>query len=104
MTNGSCQSTCESHIQPQEKPASSARCIIATTPLAGGFVCRTTPKSIFSPERTVVRALHQVLIQPPGEERPVAGVPGVRALFDDRPPAGQGGHHPAGDLHALVRG
>ena len=48
-TNVSCQSTCESNVHPYPNPASSARFIIATTPLAGGLGCSTTPNSITPP-------------------------------------------------------
>src|SRR5580704_17690749 len=110
MTNGSCHSTCESQVQPWEKPASSARCIIAITPLAGGLVCSTTPKSMIPPKKKdlyterVGSCLQQVLIQSAGEERAVARMALVCAVVDDHAAAGQGGHHPAGDLHTLVGG
>src|SRR6202522_2604264 len=48
-TNVSCQSTCESNVHPYRNPAASARFIIATTPLAGGLGCSTTPNSITPP-------------------------------------------------------
>src|SRR5580693_1680356 len=48
-TNVSCQSTCESNVHPCPNPAASARLIIATTPLAGGLGCSTTPNSITPP-------------------------------------------------------
>src|SRR5580700_8890456 len=102
MTYGSCHSTCESQVQPWEKPASSARCIIAITPLAGGLVCSTTPKSMISPRKTGTERggsqLQQILIQPAGQERSVAGLALVSAGVDHRAAAGQGGHHLAGDL------
>ena len=50
-TNVSCQSTCESNVHPYPNPAASARFIIATTPLAGGLGCSTTPNSITPPRR-----------------------------------------------------
>src|SRR5580704_648472 len=106
MTNGSCHSTCESQVQPWEKPASSARCIIAITPLAGGLVCSTTPKSMIPPRKTGTERsgsqLEQVLIQPAGEERSVARIALVSAVVDHHVAAAQGGLHPAGDLQALI--
>ena len=46
MTNGSCHSTCESNVQPYEKPIRSAPAIVSMTFAAGGSVCNTRPKSI----------------------------------------------------------
>ena len=57
-TNVSCQSTCESNVHPYPNPAASASFIIATTPLAGGLGCSTTPNSIkppISPSRLTLR-------------------------------------------------
>src|SRR6476646_9826408 len=48
-TNVSCHSTWESNVHPQVNPAASARCIIATTPVAGGLGCSTTPNSMCPP-------------------------------------------------------
>ena len=84
MTNGSCHSTCESHVQPWLKPASSACRIRSTTALAGGLFCSTTPKSIPIPSEKPKRsfmpngrwcALKQILIQPAGRKVPWPGAP-----------------------------
>ena len=50
MTNVSCHSTCESNVHPYPNPAASARFIISTSPVAGGFGCNTTPNSIVPPD------------------------------------------------------
>ena len=46
ITYGSCQSTCESNVQPWLNPSSSARTIRSTTADAGGSVCSTSPMSM----------------------------------------------------------
>ena len=88
-TNVSCQSTCESNVHPYPNPAASARFIIATTPLAGGLGCSTTPNSITPPNHaaneaprrrgavagaggTTVRS-DEILIEITGQEGAVAG-------------------------------
>src|SRR6185437_11294083 len=48
-TNVSCHSTWESNVHPYPNPAASARFIMATTLVAGGFGCRTTPNSMTPP-------------------------------------------------------
>src|ERR1700742_1298435 len=96
MTNGSCHSTCESNVQPYEKPRPSAARMVSTTALAGGSVCRTTPKSMS-------RSSVQVLRQLPREELSVAGAAVVLAALDEHATPRQHRVHPAGDPHALVR-
>ena len=58
ITNVSCHSTWESNVHPYPNPAASARFIIATTPVAGGFGCSTTPNSMTPPTLPVTPARH----------------------------------------------
>src|SRR4051812_4760046 len=97
MTNGSCQSTAESNVQPYRKPLSSAAFIPATTSRAGGSVCSTTPKSMPPP------FLDEVLVEVAAEELPVARATVETRAVDDDLPARQHGVDLAGQLHALVR-
>ncbi len=51
ITYGSCQSTCESNVQPWLNPSSSARTSRSTTAEPGGSVCSTSPMSMRSHTR-----------------------------------------------------
>src|SRR3990170_3681984 len=97
MTNGSCQSRCESNVQTWLNPWVSARRASSTVREAGGFVCRTTPKS-------TGLLSDQVLGQATLEEPAVARPPVVGAVLDEDGPAGQHGVDVAVDLEPLPRG
>src|SRR5947207_7968003 len=97
MTNGSCQSTCESNVHTWLKPAASARFASSTTPSAGGSFCSTTPMSMPpSSEQVVGEAAAQISATP--------GPAGVFAAGADHLAAGQDGVYPAGDLPTLPGG
>src|ERR1019366_5633408 len=97
MTNGSCHSTCESKVQPDRKPWSSAARILSITVRAGGSGCRTTPESML-----IARLPARVLAQLPLQEAAMAGDAAVHAVVDHNLPPGQHGGHLASDREALV--
>src|SRR6185437_13306700 len=103
MTNGSCQSTVESKVQPWVNPRPSASFIRAITVWAGGSVCKTRPKSMIAPyDPAGSSGSAQVLAGLPVQElavaRPALILPGV----DDDVAPRQHRVHPPGDLHTLV--
>src|ERR1700733_15498138 len=80
--------------------------MVSTTPLAGGSVCRTTPKSTCFPvcvgESVWVNGSDQVLGQVTAQELAVAGAAVVLAAADHQLAPGQHGPHLPRDRHALV--
>src|SRR5215467_2830163 len=102
MTNGSCQSTCESNVQPYRKPRSSASRIRSTTSLAGGSGCSTSPKSTMPPLGPLRPMSGQVLARAARQETAVTKLAAVLTRLHQHSPAGQHRVHPAGDVHALV--
>src|SRR3977135_1814119 len=97
MTNGSCQSRCESNVQTWLKPASSALRARSTTADAGGSHWNTTPKS------TGFSHLDQVRREPAPQVPSVPLAAVVVAVSNDDVASRDHRVHVAGDLETLVR-
>src|SRR3984957_7086266 len=94
MTNGSCQSRCESKVQTLLNRYSSACRASSMTLAAGGSVCKTTPKSMSD----------EVLREPALEEPAVTRMAKVASVIDDDLAARQHRVDVTVDLEALPGG
>src|SRR6187549_3890614 len=103
MTNGSCQSRCESNVHTWLNPYVSAWRASSTVREAGGFVCSTTPKSmdVLSLEEVVRGRSEQVLGEPAWHVLAVTRAAAVARLVHHDRPAGDHDVHVPVDLVPL---
>src|SRR4051812_43762293 len=108
MTNGSCQSRCESKVQTWLKPCVSAWRASSTTRDEGGFVCSTTPTSMnHAPSLTVIshgrayRGLAEVLGETAFDVGTMAGPAVEGAVVNHHAAAREHGVDVAVDLETL---